>query len=148
MENMEILKNVFLFRNLPTLELLKFNKVIKHSSFKKDDIIIKQGEKGDMMYIVKNGSINIFVSLDKDNEDKKLIAVLGPGDHFGEMALFDDALRSATVESREEVDLLTISRGDLEHIMNSDKDLAVLIYKEMVASLSERLRKTNEMLLL
>ena len=148
MENMQILKNVFLFRNLPTLELLKFNKVLNHKSYDKGDLIIRQGEKGDIMYIIKNGSANIYVSLDQENEDKKLIAVLGPGDHFGEMSLFDEALRSATVEAREQIDLLTISRSDLENILNSDKDLAVLIYKEMVLSLSERLRKTNELFLL
>ena len=148
MENMEILKNVFLFKNLPTLEILKFNKVIKHQHVKENDVIIKQGERGNTMYIIKNGSVNVFVSLDSENVEKKLIAVLGPGDHFGEMALFDDGLRSATVIAREESELLTISRDDLEYILNSDKELAVSIYKEMITSLSDRLRKTNAMALL
>ena len=147
MENIELLKNVFLFQELDTMELLQFNKILKHRKVRKGETIIKEGERGDQMYIVKNGAVNVYVE-DPRTRRRRLLAILGKGDHFGEIALFLDGPRSATVEARDDSELLVILRDDMEKILSKNEKIAVKIYKAMVLSLAERLKKTNAIALI
>ncbi len=147
MENIELLKNVFLFQQLDTMELLQFNKILKHKKVRKGEIVIREGENGDQMYIVKNGAVNVYVE-DHRTKRRRLLAILGQGDHFGEIALFLDSPRSATVEARDDSELLVISRNEMERILSKDEKVAVKIYRAMVIALAERLRKTNAIALI
>lgn len=147
MENMELLKNIFLFKDLTTMELLQFNKILKTMRVEKGETILKEGETGDKMYIIKSGSVNVYVE-DPRTERKRLLAILGKEDHFGEIALFSDNTRSATVVARDDTDLLILSREQLENILSKDKDIALKIYKAMVISLADRLKKTNAIALI
>ncbi len=142
MENIELLKNVFMFRDLTTMELLQFSKVLKHRKVKSGETIVKSGEKGKEMFIVKSGSVNVYAE-DPSTHKQRLIAILGKGDHFGEIALFKEGERIATVTARDNTELLVLSREDLERILSRDKDIAIKIYRAMIDSLAERLKKTN-----
>ncbi len=147
MENIELLKNIFLFQELDTMELLQFNKILKHRKVRKGDIVIREGELGDQMFIIKSGAFNVYAE-DPRTDRRRLLAVLGKGDHFGEIALFLDGPRSATVEAREHSDLLVITRDDMEKILGKNDRVAVKIYRAMVKSLADRLKKTNAIALI
>ena len=71
-----------------------------------------------------------------------MLATFGPGDFFGELAMFDDELRSATVESTDELDVLAIRGEDMRRLMHQHAEIAV----KLAVSLVRRLRGANERL--
>jgi CRP-like cAMP-binding protein len=144
MEKTEILKEIVLFKDLTTFEIIKVNKVTKTRNFKSDEIIFKEGAIGDSLYIVKSGSVRV-TKLD-DGGEEKVLAILNPGDHFGEIALVDNHPRSATVIANEDTELIQIQADDFNKLLESDKEIALKFYKSFVKVLCTRLRDTNESL--
>lgn len=144
MEKTEILKEIVLFKDLTTFEIIKVNKVTKTRNFKSDEIIFKEGAIGDSLYIVKSGSVRV-TKLD-DGGEEKVLAILNPGDHFGEIALVDNHPRSATVIANEDTELIQIQADDFNKLLESDKEIALKFYKSFVKVLCARLRDTNESL--
>ena len=101
------------------------------------EAIIQQGETGDCMYVVQSGQVEVVrVAEGKD----RLLAVLGAGDFFGEMAIFDRDVRSATVRAKGEVRVLTVDRTTFLRRISEDPSLAFRIVEKM----SSRIRELNE----
>lgn len=144
MEKTEILKEIMLFKDLTTFEIIKVNKVTKTRNFKSDEVIFREGAMGDSLYIVKNGSVRV-TKLDEGGEEK-VLAILNTGDHFGEIALVDNHPRSATVIANEDTELIQIQADDFNKLLDSDKEIALKFYKSFVKVLCARLRDTNESL--
>ena len=78
--------------------------------FEPGDTIFRQGEPGDLVYSIVSGEVEIIREM-PDGEER-LLATMGPGEYFGEMALISDAARTATVRARGEVDLVAMGRAD------------------------------------
>ena len=78
--------------------------------FEPGDTIYRQGEPGDLVYSIVSGEVEIIREM-PDGEER-LLATMGPGEYFGEMALISDAARTATVRARGEVDLVAMGRAD------------------------------------
>lgn len=99
-------------------------------------IIIRQEEPGDCMYEIQEGQVEVV----KEKEDKEiLLAVLGKGDFFGEMAIFDREARSATVRAKGEVRALTIDKRTFLRRITEDPSLAFRIVERM----SRRIRELD-----
>ncbi len=77
--------------------------------------IVRQGECGDRLYLVKDGAVDVAVR-GADGRDRHL-ATLGPTDYFGEIALLHDGPRTATVTARGPVELYTLSRADFQDLL-------------------------------
>ncbi len=99
-------------------------------------IIIHQGEPGDCMYEIQEGRVEVVQ--EKDGKEIQL-AVLGRGDFFGEMALFDREVRSATVRAKGEVRALTIDKRTFLRRITDDPSLAFRIVEKM----SRRIRELD-----
>lgn len=78
--------------------------------FEPGDTIFRQGDPGDLVYSIVSGEVEIIREM-PDGEER-LLATMGPGEYFGEMALISDAARTATVRARGEVDLVAMGRAD------------------------------------
>jgi signal-transduction protein with cAMP-binding, CBS, and nucleotidyltransferase domain len=103
-------------------------------NFVKDDIIIREGERdADIMYFIMYGSVKVFKSYGEPSE--MLLAILNPGELFGEMALFLEEPRSATVVALNDVVVLEITHDNLDMAMESNPNFT----KAMVETLCERL---------
>jgi len=100
------------------------------------DPIVRQGEVGDCMYVVQTGEVEVV--LDAEGEEQHL-AILGPGDFFGEMAMFERETRSATVRARGEARVLKIDKKALLRRITEDPLLAV----KFLETLSHRIRDLN-----
>jgi CRP-like cAMP-binding protein len=100
------------------------------------DVIVRQGEVGDCMYVVQSGRVEVVQSTDAGEQH---LAVLEMGDFFGEMALFEKELRSATVRVREEARVLKVDKKTLFRRIKEDPLLAVNLLKTM----SHRIRDLN-----
>ncbi|HYE90115.1 MAG TPA: FAD-dependent oxidoreductase [Terriglobales bacterium] len=81
---------------------------ISRQHYEADETIFREGDKGDRLYIVVNGAVQIVS--ERPNQPRTLIAELGPGDCFGEMALISDNPRNATARTAGAVDVLTVDR--------------------------------------
>ena len=100
------------------------------------EVIVHQGESGDCMYVVQEGEVEVV--LEVGGEEARL-AVLGAGEVFGEMALFERERRSATVRALGEVRVLTVDRKGFLRRVHEDPSLAYRILQVM----SRRLREAN-----
>jgi len=100
------------------------------------EVIVRQGEVGDCMYAIQAGRVEVVQ--ERGGEEHRL-AVLGEGDFFGEMALFDREVRSATVRAVGEVRALTIDKKTLLRRTSEDPSLAFRLMQKM----SQRIRELN-----
>ncbi len=91
------------------------------------EIIIRQGEAGDCMYEIQDGQVEVL----QERGDKEVrLAVLKKGEFFGEMAIFERKLRSATVRALGNVRVLTIDKRILLRRIAEDPSLALRILEE------------------
>jgi CRP-like cAMP-binding protein len=102
--------------------------------------IVTQGDDGDSMFVIQSGEVEVVKDLDGR---EVLLGTMGPGDFFGEMALFQNEPRSATVRAATEVRALTIDRRALLRRLDQDPHLAFRIVESMadrILELHDRLR--------
>jgi CRP/FNR family transcriptional regulator, cyclic AMP receptor protein len=139
---LEFLKKVNLFETLSVNELEKIEKISRIEAFAKDATIFKEGDPGDRCYVITNGDVRIskFIL----NIGEEALAILKPGDYFGEMALIDNFPRSAHAIANTDVALLAISKTDLDKILIMDRELGYKLLWAFTKTLSKRLRETNE----
>jgi len=100
------------------------------------EVIVRQGEAGNCMYVIQGGQVEVLL---RKGDSDVCVAVLGEGDFFGEMALFDQEVRSATVRARGEVRLLTLEKKSFLRRIHEDPSLAFRIMEKM----SHRIRELN-----
>ncbi|MBI4623053.1 MAG: cyclic nucleotide-binding domain-containing protein [Verrucomicrobia bacterium] len=105
-------------------------------TYRNGEVIIMQGESGDCMYVIQTGEVEV---LQRHGSEEVRLAVLGPGDFFGEMALFQRELRSATVRAMGEARVLTVDKRTFMSRVHEDPSLAY----RLVQTMSERLRRVN-----
>jgi CRP-like cAMP-binding protein len=108
--------------------------------FRAGEIVFREGDASNTCYIVRSGHARAV----REHADGRALtlATFGPGDIFGELAMFDDERRSATVEAIEPLEVLAILGPDMRRLMERRPQLAIAL----AAALSRRLRATNERL--
>lgn len=139
-----MLRQVPLFAGLPEETIDQLARVARVSSYPEGDEILEEGaeideEAGDGMYLLINGTVEVRKD-STDGTDGHLLARLGPGEFFGEMALLDDQPRSASVFAKTDVLCLGLNRWDFLRHLRSNPETAI----KMLAVLSRRLRRQNE----
>lgn len=103
------------------------------TTFKDGEIIARQGEVGDCMYVIQEGQVDIVV---EEDGDETVLRTAEVGEFIGEMAIFDREVRSATLRAAGEARLLTIDRKNFLKRINKDPSLAF----RLVQSMSSRVR--------
>ena len=141
---LEFLKKVHLFESLSSPELEKIEKISTMEAFAKDAVIFREGDPGDRCYVITNGDVRISKFI--PNIGEEALAVLKPGDYFGEMALIDKFPRSAHAIANSDVAVLAINKADLDKMLVMDRELGYKILWAFTKTLSKRLRETNEKL--
>jgi CRP/FNR family transcriptional regulator len=102
-------------------------------NYEDGELIVKQGDSGDCMYVIQEGEVEVFVT--RDGLEVPL-AVRKRGDFFGEMAVFERETRSASVRARGPARVLTVDRRQLLSRIEDDPALAM----RMIQSMSHRIR--------
>ena len=95
---------------------------IARQHFEADEVVFREGDKGDRLYVVVNGEVQIVS--EKPDQAPVVIAELGPGDCFGEMALVSDHPRNATARTAGAVDVLTVDREAFHAALRSSAPAA------------------------
>ncbi len=143
----EILKNNILFKDLSFKELELVYGIMNPRHYKPGELIFHQGDTGVGMFIIVNGTVNIFLDEIIENQElrRTLITKLKSGDFFGESSLvIDGGQRSATVIAKEDCELLGFFYPDLKQIINKHPVTGTKILFRLGEVLGTRLRETNK----
>jgi CRP/FNR family transcriptional regulator len=135
-----LLAQVPVFETLAPDDLARVADVAVPRRFPGGQVIFREGDASDTCYIVRTGHARAV----REHSDGRTIALahFGPGDIFGELAMFDDELRSATLETLDDLEALAILGSDMRRLLREHPDIAV----KLVISLGRRLREANERL--
>ncbi len=136
------LATIELFEGIEEAGLRELAMIASEESYRLGDVIFKEGDAGGALYLILEGKVRI--SREVSGMGEEALAVLGPGDAFGEMALIDEFPRSADARVHERCRLLVISKDALEDLLFLNRDLAYEILWNFVKILSSRLRETND----
>jgi CRP/FNR family transcriptional regulator, cyclic AMP receptor protein len=137
----DTLARVDLFSTLNKKELQELAKSCQERSYPAGTTILSQGDTGVGLYVLKSGKVRVIQANNPDRAETEL-AVVGPGDVLGEMALLDDLPRSASVVAIDDVTALLLPIWEFRSILRSHPDIAL----KLLAVLSRRLRKVESTL--
>ena len=132
-EKVDFLTTVSLFSHLKEEELQRLASQSRYCSFKFGEVIIQEGERDDRLYILISGRVNVFKSFGTKKE--KRLRTLEPPAYFGEIALIDDLVRSATVVAMRETKTLCLDKLDLDR----EIERSPVIAKKLLKMLNRRL---------
>jgi CRP-like cAMP-binding protein len=141
-ERIEALASVSLFKGLGQSHIERIAEIAEEMEFEKGQLLFREGEPGDRIYAILEGKVRISRQIPGIGEEA--LAILEPGDHFGEMAIIDDAPRSGDALAHENCRVLTISKSAMQDLMFTDLAFAHEILWNLVRTLSDRLRRTND----
>jgi CRP-like cAMP-binding protein len=135
-----LLSQVPVFEDLGEAELARVTEVAVPRRFRAGQVIFREGDQSDTCYVMRSGHARAV----REHAGGRTISLahFGPGDIFGELAMFDDERRSATVETLDEVEAIAILGADMRRLLREHPDIAAKI----VISLGRRLREANERL--
>jgi CRP-like cAMP-binding protein len=111
----------------------------KRRRFKRDEVVFDKDDPGESLFIIDEGSVRIYLP-SLQGADLTL-ALLGPGDFFGDMALLDGRPRSASAAALQETETVALDRADFIAVIRSRPEAAMAV----LAAVARRLRETNEM---
>ena len=136
----ELLGRVPVFSTLEADDLERIADVAVPRGFDPGQVVFREGDSSDTCYVVREGHARAV----RSHGDGRTItlATFGPGDIFGELAMFEDERRSATVEAIEPTSVIGVLGPDMRRLMSEHPEIAV----RLVIALGRRLRETNERL--
>ncbi len=132
----EALAGMPLFSRLQERELLRIMEVAELLEYEPGEIVMREGDRGDQLFIVVDGLLQIV-------RGEQVLSEVGPGEHFGEMALIRSMPRSATVRAIDKSELLAIRRADFFAILRKEYELAVKLLWQFLGVLGDRLDQTS-----
>jgi CRP/FNR family cyclic AMP-dependent transcriptional regulator len=135
----ELLGRVPVFSTLEEADLERIADVSVPRSFEPGQAVFREGDASDTCYVVREGHARAI----RTHGDRTItLATFGPGDIFGELAMFEDERRSATVEAIEQMSVVGVLGPDMRRLMGEHPGIAM----RLVIALGRRLRETNERL--
>ncbi|HEY9100829.1 Crp/Fnr family transcriptional regulator [Chitinimonas sp.] len=132
------LKQIPLFHGLSDEELSHIEASATAKTYPKGTIIINEGDPGSSMFLLMQGRLKVFVS--DSNGKEYVLAVLGPGEYVGELALLDDEPRTASVETEEQSAFLVIQKEDFLSLLHNHPNIQF----KVLVSLVRRTRQLTE----
>ena len=134
-----LLSDIPLFSEVPPRRLRDIALIARRETFRAGETIVRMGEPGSTMYVLHSGRVNVV----RERGDWAVVlASLGPGEFFGELALFDRQPRSATVVVDEDAETLSLDRTAMMRILKLYPEVAVAV----LSALSARLRTPDNLL--
>ncbi len=126
------LKTIWLFSGCSASELRKIRSSLDEIQVAKDKVLVEEGRIGMEFFLIVSGTAAV-------TREGKKVATLGPGGHFGELALLDRRPRSASVVSETDMDLLVLSQRPFNSLLESVPSIA----RKMLAAMAGRLREAD-----
>lgn len=142
MQVLDVLKRIELFRGLNDDRLQQIAAISQQEIYNDDEVILNVDKPGDTLYIIGRGEVEIH--LPAEGGELRPALYLGEGQIFGEMALLEGAVRSATVVAAGDNTLVyQIQRDDFIALCQADTQLGYLVMRNLAQDLSFKLRHRN-----
>jgi uncharacterized membrane protein len=138
----DLLAQIPLFQGLSDDDREALAARLSEKTMKAGDIVFSQGDEGSSMYLVQSGAVQIYLPSKEKDLPPVVLKDLRSGEYFGELAIFDDKPRSASVRVLVDAVLLELTREELGEHLGRSTTAAMTILAEM----AERLRETNSLL--
>ena len=122
---LEYLRKVPIFKGLPARELEFISRSVKERVYEPAAVIVKQGDPGVGFFMIMEGRVDV-------GHDGHKIREMGPGEFFGEMALMEERIRTATVTAKERTRCLQLVRWDFRALLKENPELAVRMLEVVV----------------
>lgn len=135
------LRRIKTFAAMDDSQLERFIGYMQVANVRQFAEVVKQGEPGDAMYLVLEGEVRVRLMV---SGKETILTSLGPGEFFGEIALFDHGPRSADVVANQDSTLLKISAGDFQRLAAEAPDLTTPFLLAMGKTLTQRIRADNK----
>jgi CRP/FNR family transcriptional regulator, cyclic AMP receptor protein len=134
----ELLRQVPLFAGLSEDELAEVAAVASVDRFEPDQIVFSEGDASSTCYVIRSGHACAL----REHPDGRVITLarFGPGDIFGELAMLDNQVRSATIKAVDELEAIAILGPDMTRLLAEHPAIAV----KLIVALGQKLRETNE----
>jgi serine/threonine protein phosphatase PrpC len=132
----DVLANMPLFSRLTERELLRVMQLVEVREYGDGDLVIREGDKGDELFIVLDGKVRV-------SRGEQTLTHLGQGEHVGEMALIRSVPRSATVAAVGAAELIAIRRADFFEILRKEHEIAVKMLWQFLGVFADRLDQTS-----
>ena len=136
--DINLLREVPIFGDLTEEALLTISKLAVRRTFPRSTLIVLEESHAETLYIIELGSVKI-TRLNEEGREV-ILAMLGPSEFFGEMALLDGQGRSANVMALEDTTLVTLSRRDFLDVLGQYPSISIQLLREMTS----RLRKSDQ----
>jgi CRP/FNR family transcriptional regulator/CRP/FNR family cyclic AMP-dependent transcriptional regulator len=133
----ELFSKVPLFEGISPEDRAALARAATLRTYRRGETIVQQGQPGDAFYVLVRGRVAVEIVAPDGRE--VVLNTLGEGDHFGEMALLDDAPRSASVIAQEKSDLAILSRAVFLDLLKSN----FVLTRALLGAFSARLRRAN-----
>lgn len=131
------LKNIEIFADLSVNELAAVASVTEEAAFDEMEMVFREGETGDTLFLIVEGEVAVIKDCNADREFE--LDTIGPGDYFGDMALFGDDRRSATIRVKKDARFLTLNKQELQEIVREYPQIALHVCRV----LSVRIRRLH-----
>jgi CRP-like cAMP-binding protein len=137
----ELLARHPLLRGLERTQLELLSRQGELESYAPNEEVVRQGTLGDALYLVLTGRVHVYAG-----DGARPLATLETGEFFGEMSLVEPALRSATVRAVEGIEVFRLPHVAVVRLFETDPALMNRILVHVVRALSQRLRRTNDLI--
>lgn len=132
-----LLANIPLFSSLTHQQREDLSRTATTRKYPREALIFQEGDPADALYLVEEGKVKVQLADTEGND--VIISVLGPGEHFGEMALIDAEPRSTRITTMVPTTLRVIGKDAFKKWLSGDPDVSIRLMQE----LSRRLRRAN-----
>lgn len=142
-ERQDFLETIPIFAGLHAAALSEISNAVEETAFNAGDIIVREGEPGNRMFIIYSGRVEIVKHLAQPHEI--VLAVFGPKNFVGEMSIIECVTRSASVRAVDDTFLFSLKGTDLYHLFKHHPDQYAILILNIARDLSRRLRAVDEM---
>jgi len=137
-ELIKILQTIPILQGLQTGDLGKIIPLLESITYPAESVIIREGAKGDSMYVIVRGNVKVFRR--KGGDTEIILSHLSDGAYFGELTLIDELPRSADIVTLEETEVLRLTRINLDRLLSDNRDIAVIFYRNCLTETFSRFR--------
>lgn len=133
--HLKSLQNIELFSGLPKNALAELCRLMKQVSFKKNSVIITQGEKTRSLFVITSGRLKVFAN--NEDGDQTIFTFMGAGDFFGELSLLDNAPRSASVIAVEDSTGYSLDYHNFNTFLNDHPEVCQPLFKALTTRIRQ-----------
>jgi CRP/FNR family cyclic AMP-dependent transcriptional regulator len=141
MTDVSFLLSYPIYREFEPQDIDVLSQICVEEKHKDKDAIFKAGDPGSAMYMIKSGTVKIWIETDKR---RKMVALLSDGEFFGEMALIDNSPRSATVTAEGDTELVKLSIEGFSKLKTEFSSTGFKVVGVLLKFLVHRIRRTTK----